>query len=73
MAQNKDIIKARGIIVENLPNTTFKVKLENGDIVWAHMSGRMRQNKIKVLAGDKVELELSAYDKKKGRITYRYK
>lgn len=73
MIQKKDIIKKKGIIIENLPNTTFKVKLEDDSIIWAHMSGRMRQNKIKVLTGDAVEVEVSAYDKTKGRITYRYK
>jgi translation initiation factor IF-1 len=73
MVKNKDIIKAKGIVIESLPNTTFKVKLDDGSTIWAHMSGRMRQNNIKVLAGDQVEVEISVYDKTKGRITYRYK
>lgn len=73
MAQKNNIIKAKGVIIESLPNTTFKVKLEDGNIIFAHMSGRMRQNKIRVLTGDKVEIEISAYDKTKGRIVYRYK
>lgn len=73
MAQKNNIIKAKGVIIESLPNTTFKVKLEDGNIIFAHMSGRMRQNKIRVLTGDKVEIEISAYDKTKGRIVYRHK
>lgn len=73
MVQKKDIIKKKGTVIENLPNTTFKVKLDDDSIIWAHMSGRMRQHKIKVLAGDSVEVEISAYDKTKGRITYRHK
>ncbi|MBN1633905.1 MAG: translation initiation factor IF-1 [Ignavibacteria bacterium] len=69
----QDTIKVDGIITEILPNTTFKVKLENGHIITAHISGKMRMNYIKILQGDKVTVELSPYDLTKGRITYRYK
>ena len=60
-------------IIETLPNAMFKVKLENGHEVLAHISGKMRMYYIKILPGDKVKLELSPYDLTKGRITYRYK
>lgn len=66
-------IKVDGIIKEALPNATFKVELENGHEVLAHISGKMRMYYIKILAGDKVQLEMSPYDLSKGRITYRYK
>jgi translation initiation factor IF-1 len=66
-------IEIDGEILETLPNATFKVKLENGHEVFAHISGKMRMFYIKILPGDKVKLELSPYDLTKGRITYRYK
>jgi len=66
-------IKVDGVITETLPNATFKVSLENGHNVLAHISGKMRMNFIKILVGDKVTVELSPYDLSKGRITYRYK
>lgn len=66
-------IKKEGIIVEGLPNATFKVKLDDGSEILAHVSGKMRMNFIKILAGDKVSVELSPYDKTRGRITYRAK
>lgn len=69
----QDLIKVDGIVEETLPNTTFKVKLDNGHVVLAHISGKMRMNFIKILQGDKVTVELSPYDLSKGRITYRYK
>jgi translation initiation factor IF-1 len=69
----QDAIKIDGVITEILPNTTFKVKLENGHEVLAHISGKMRMNYIRILQGDKVTVELSPYDLTKGRITYRYK
>lgn len=69
----QDSIKVDGIITEILPNTTFKVRLENGHEVLAHISGKMRMNFIRILQGDKVTVELSPYDLTKGRITYRYK
>lgn len=62
-----------GVITDTLPNAMFKVKLDNGHGVLAHISGKMRMNYIKILVGDKVTVELSPYDLKKGRITYRYK
>ena len=68
---DKELIKMEGVIEESLPNTTFKVKLENGHEVLAHISGRMRVNYIRLLPGDKVILEMSPYDLTKGRITKR--
>jgi translation initiation factor IF-1 len=66
-------IKMDGVITETLPNAMFKVKLDNGHEILAHISGKMRMNYIKILVGDKVTVELSPYDLTKGRITYRYK
>lgn len=66
-------IKVDGVIAEALPNATFRVRLENGHEILAHVSGKMRMNFIKILEGDKVTVELSPYDLSKGRITYRYK
>jgi translation initiation factor IF-1 len=66
-------IKVDGVIAEALPNATFRVRLENGHEIHAHVSGKMRMNFIKILEGDKVTVELSPYDLSKGRITYRYK
>jgi translation initiation factor IF-1 len=66
-------IKVDGVIEESLPNATFRVKLENGHEILAHVSGKMRMNFIKILHGDRVTVELSPYDLSKGRITYRYK
>jgi len=66
-------IKVDGIITETLPNANFKVKLDNGHEILAHISGKMRMHFIKILVGDKVSIELSPYDLSKGRITYRYK
>ncbi|OGH13966.1 MAG: translation initiation factor IF-1 [Candidatus Levybacteria bacterium RIFCSPHIGHO2_01_FULL_37_33] len=62
-----------GVVQEALPNTLFRVELENGDIVLCHLSGKMRMHFIKILPGDRVKLEMTPYDKAKGRITYRYK
>lgn len=67
------LIKVDGVILETLPNATFRVKLENGHEVHAHISGKMRMNFIRILPGDKVTVELSPYDLSRGRITYRYK
>ena len=69
----EDVIEVDGIVSEALPNATFKVKLENGHEVMAHISGKLRMNYIKILPGDKVKLELSTYDLSKGRITWRSK
>lgn len=65
--------RKKGVVVEVLPNATFRVKLEDGGEALVHISGRMRQNFIRVLEGDEVEVELSVYDQSKGRIIYRYK
>ena len=59
--------------METLPNTTFRVKLKNGHVVTAHISGKMRKNYIRILPGDRVKVELSPYDLSRGRITYRFK
>ncbi|MBN2412589.1 translation initiation factor IF-1 [candidate division KSB1 bacterium] len=66
-------IKIDGTILETLPNATFRVELENGHVVLAHISGKMRMHFIKILPGDKVTVELSPYDLSRGRIIYRYK
>ena len=68
-----DVIEFEGVVVEALPNTVFKVKLPNGHIVTAHISGKLRQNFIRILPGDKVTIEVSVYDLNKGRITWRAK
>ena len=65
-------IEMEGTVVDTLPNTMFRVELENGHIVTAHISGKMRMHYIKLLPGDKVKLEMSPYDLSKARITYRY-
>ncbi|OGH21673.1 MAG: translation initiation factor IF-1 [Candidatus Levybacteria bacterium RIFCSPLOWO2_01_FULL_38_13] len=62
-----------GVVKEALPNTLFRVELNDGSIVLCHLSGKMRMNFIKILPGDRVRLEMTPYDKTKGRITYRYK
>ena len=69
----EDLIEMQGEVVENLPNATFRVKLENGHIVLGHISGKMRKHYIRILTGDKVTVELTPYDLSRGRITYRYK
>lgn len=68
----EDAIEVQGTVLEALPNTEFKVQLEDGRIVIARLSGRMRMNYIKILPGDKVTIQLSIYDLNKGRITYRH-
>jgi translation initiation factor IF-1 len=67
----EDQIEMEGEVIDTLPNTTFKVQLENGHVVTAHISGKMRKNYIRILTGDKVRVELTPYDLSKGRITYR--
>ncbi len=69
----EDVIEVEGVVSEALPNTLFKVKLENGHEILAHISGKLRMNYIKILPGDKVKVELSPYDLTKGRITWRAK
>ena len=68
-----DVIEFEGTVVEAMPNTTFKVKLPNGHIVTAQLSGKLRMNYIRILPGDKVTVEVSIYDPTKGRITWRTK
>jgi translation initiation factor IF-1 len=67
----EELIETEGKIIETLPNAMFKVELENGHVVLAHVSGKMRMNFIRILPGDKVKLELSPYDLSRGRITFR--
>ena len=69
----EDVIEVEGTVVETLPNTTFKVELENGHQILAHISGKLRINYIKILPGDKVKVEVSPYDLTRGRITWRAK
>lgn len=69
----EDVIGVEGTVVEALPNAMFQVELENGHIVLAHVSGKMRMNFIRILPGDKVTMELTPYDLNRGRITYRFK
>ncbi len=71
MASTKEVIKMRGKVVEALPNTQFKVELENGLSIIAHISGKMRKNYIRLVPGDMVDVEMTPYDLTKGRITYR--
>ena len=67
----EDNIELEGLVIDTLPNTTFKVKLENDHIITAHISGKMRKNYIRILTGEKVKVEMSPYDLSKGRITFR--
>ncbi len=69
----KDVIEVEGIVVDVLPNAIFKVRLENGHEILAHISGKLRMNYIRILSGDKVTVELSPYDLTRGRITWRNK
>ena len=69
----EDVIEVEGKVIESLPNTNFKVELENGHQILAHISGKLRTNYIKILPGDKVKVELSPYDLSRGRITWRDK
>ena len=71
MAKNKDLFELEGDIVEVLPNQMFRVKLENDHIVTAYTGGKLRQHKIRLVLGDKVQLEMTPYDLDKGRIIYR--
>lgn len=68
-----DVIEVEGTVIEPLPNAMFRVELENGHKVLAHVSGKIRMNFIRILPGDKVTIELSPYDLSRGRIVYRYK
>lgn len=69
----EDVIEMHGEVLENLPNATFKVRLENGHIVLGHISGKMRMHYIRILPGDKVTVQLTPYDLTKGRIVFRTK
>ncbi|EKB58584.1 translation initiation factor IF-1 [Falseniella ignava] len=69
----EDVIEIEGTILETLPNAMFRVELENGHEILAHVSGKIRMNYIRILPGDKVTVEMSPYDLTKGRITYRFK
>ena len=71
--KKKDVIEAEGVVTEALPNAMFRVQLESGHSVLAHISGKMRMYYIRILLGDRVTLELSPYDLTRGRITYRFK
>ena len=68
-----DVIELEGIVTDALPNAMFQVELENGHVVLAHVSGKIRMNFIRILPGDKVTIELTPYDLTRGRITYRFK
>lgn len=68
-----DMLEVEGTVVEALPNTTFRVSLQNGHIILAHISGKLRMNNIRILPGDKVTIEMSPYDLTKGRIIWRSK
>ena len=72
MAHNSDVLEVRGVIEELLPAATFRVKLENGHTILAHLSGKMRQNRIRLSIGDEVKVQLTPYDLTKGRITFRF-
>ena len=73
MAKNSDMIVMEGVVNESLPNASFRVELDNGHLVLAHISGKMRRHRIRVLPGDRVQVELSPYDLSRGRLTFRYK
>jgi translation initiation factor IF-1 len=69
----EDVISLEAVVLETLPNTSFKVKLDNGPVILAHVSGKLRMHYIRILPGDKVTVEMSPYDLTRGRITYRHK
>lgn len=73
MTNTKDVIKLTGTVVESLPGAKFRVELENGHVILAHVAGKMRKHYIRLVPGDKVEVELTPYDLTKGRITFRLK
>lgn len=72
MVKNKDFLEFDGVVEELLPSTTFKVRLDDGRLIFAYLSGKLRLNQIRILPGDRVKVEMSPYDLSKGRITYRY-
>lgn len=73
MADKEEAIEVQGTVIEMMRGTQFKVQLQNGHVILAHISGKMRKNNIKIILGDKVRVEMSPYDLTKGRITYREK
>ncbi len=73
MSETKEVIEVEGTVLETLPNAMFRVELENGHIILAHISGKMRMHYIKILPGDKVTIEMTPYDLTKGRVVYRHK
>jgi translation initiation factor IF-1 len=73
MADKDDVIQVKGKVIEPLPNAMFRVELDNGHKLLAHVSGKMRMHFIRILPGDKVQVEISPYDLTRGRIVYRYK
>ncbi|MBU1348966.1 translation initiation factor IF-1 [Patescibacteria group bacterium] len=70
-AANKDFVVVKGTVEENLPNTTFRVKLDNGHVILCHLAGKLRMYRIRLTPGDEVQVEITPYDLTKGRITYR--
>lgn len=73
MSVKEDMMEFDGVVTELLPNATFRVELDNGHIILAHSSGKIRKNRIRILVGDRVTVEMTPYDLTKGRITYRHK
>ena len=73
MSDTKEVIEVEGTVLETLPNAMFRVELENGHVILAHISGKMRMHYIKILPGDKVTVEMTPYDLTKGRVIYRHK
>ncbi len=71
-SDSKDFIEARGVVIELLPAAKFKIELENGQSIIGHLSGKMRMNRIRLLPGDEVKIEMSPYDVSKGRVVYRF-
>jgi len=73
MSDTKEVIEVEGTVLETLPNAMFKVELENGHVILAHISGKMRMHYIKILPADRVTIEMTPYDLTKGRVVYRHK
>ncbi len=73
MSNTKEVIEVEGTVLETLPNAMFRVELENGHVILAHISGKMRMHYIKILPGDRVTIEMTPYDLTKGRVVYRHK
>ena len=73
MTEDDSVVRVQGTVLQNLPNATFKVEVDGGLVVLAHVSGKMRMKYIRILPGDRVDLELSAYDPTRGRIVWRYR